>query len=74
MLQRVSNLQQASQRLKNWLCHHSSKLVSDLNQGGKRQRKERDGLHLSYAVPALNDKAEDNFYLYRYEKVLQKYS
>ena len=36
------------------LCQHSSKWVSVSNQGKIRQRKERDGLRLSFAVPTMH--------------------
>ena len=40
-------------RLKNSLCQPSSKWVSFSNQGRIRQQKERDGLHISSAVPKI---------------------
>ena len=39
--------------LENFLCQPSSKWVTFSNQGKIRQRKERDGLCLSFAVPMI---------------------
>ena len=52
MAQRVtdSKLDSASRRLKNSLCQSSGKWLPFSNQERIRQRKERDGLRLSYAV------------------------
>ena len=48
-----SRLGFAMRRLKNSLCQPSSKWVPFSNQGRIRQRKERDGLCLSSAVPRI---------------------
>ena len=48
-----SRLGFAMQRLENSLCQPSSKWIPFLNKGRIRQRKERDGLHLSSAVPKI---------------------
>ena len=42
-----------SSRLGNFLCQPSSKWVTFSNQGKIRQRKERDGLRPSFAVPMI---------------------
>ena len=41
------------QRLENSLSQPSSKWVPLSNQGRIRQQKNRDGLHLSFAVPKI---------------------
>ena len=56
MVQKVavsSRLSFVMRRLDNALCRTSGKLVPFSNQGMIRQRKERDGLHLSSAVPKI---------------------
>ena len=56
MVQKVAGSTQVrTQALPDWktLCKHSSKCVLICNQGRIRQKKERDALHLSYAMPKL---------------------
>ena len=48
-----SRLGCAMRRLENSLCQPSRKWVPFLNKGRIRQRKERDGLRLSSAVPKI---------------------
>ena len=43
----------ANRLRENFLCHPSSIWVTFSNQGKIRQRKERDGLRLSFAVPMI---------------------
>ena len=43
----------AIRRLENSLCQSSSKWLPFSNYGRTRQRKERDGIHLSFAVPRI---------------------
>ena len=48
-----SRLGFAMWRLENSLCQPSSKWVPFSNEGRLRQRKEKDGLRLSSAVPKI---------------------
>ena len=48
-----SRLGFAIRLLENFLCQSSSKWVTFSNQGKIRQRKEPDGLRISFAVPMI---------------------
>ena len=48
-----SKLGFAMKRLENSLCQPSSKWILFSNKGRIRQRKERNGLRLSFAVPKI---------------------
>ena len=48
-----SRLGFAIRRRENFFCQPSSKWVTFSNQGKIRQRKERDGLRLSFVVPMI---------------------